>query len=142
MLQSRNRPGWERVARNRKTGREQLTGICLILYRNAYRDRLMALEAGGGIEVHTLLAAVQSSAAFRAVAFKFGVMREADSAVVTSRSYDVLDQARKLGARYVDGKFRALRSGSVSVPRRTAVRILIAVLPIFAISVHSCGSAP
>lgn len=103
----------------------------------------MALEAGGRIEVHTLLAAMQSSAAFRAVAFELDVARQGNSAVVTSGSKDVLDKAWKLGTRYLDRKFRALHFGPVSVlARRTAVRIMIAVLPIFSISVHICGSAP
>ena len=89
----------------------------------------MALETRGRIEVNTLLAAMQSSAAFRAVAFELGVTRQGNSAVVTSGSNDVLDQARKLGTRYIDRKLRPCDRRLNMLPRRTAVRILITVLP-------------
>src|SRR5207253_5476511 len=48
---------------------KELTVVRLILYRDSHRDGFQTLEAGGRIEVYTLLAAMKRHAAFGTYAF-------------------------------------------------------------------------
>src|SRR5579875_2737041 len=116
---------------------KQLAGIGLILDGDAGSDGLDALEARGGIKVGALLAAVKGGAAFGAVALEVYVARQGDRATKTSGGNYVLHQARKLRPRDIGGRPGAgLPRPLGAVGFRPAVRVLIAVLPVFAISVH------
>jgi hypothetical protein len=56
------------------------------------------LEAGGGIEVYALLAAMKSRAALWAEAFKIGVGAKRCGAIETPRGRDRLNQTRQFGS--------------------------------------------
>ena len=131
-----DRRGGKHVAGNGHARREELAGICLVFDGDALRNRLQALEARGRIEVHALFAAMQRRPAFRAVSLEIYVGRQSDRAVKASRSNHVLDQAGKLRSGDIDGRARALLLRLVEARVGSAVRILISVLPVFAISVH------
>ena len=102
----------------------------LVLGRNSGRNRLVAFEAAGWIEVFTLLAGVQVEAALRALADGIG---------------EILEQGATFGAagdgarsRHVDGprperilSFRGRRF--VELLFRSPAGILVSVLPVLTI---------
>ena len=131
------------VARHRHARVEELALVYLILVGNASRNRLRALETCRRLEEGALLTTMESGAAFRAIAFEVDVRRQSDRAVVTARGRYGLHQSRKARAG------RILHGSRSCWPRRLlavfplvvgrAVRVLIAVLPVFAIRIHSYG---
>jgi hypothetical protein len=62
--------GGLRIARHGYARREELARIGLVLKRDANGDRSDALESGRGLEIHALLATVQSCVALRAFTFE------------------------------------------------------------------------
>lgn len=80
---------------------------------------------------------MESGSAFRAEAFEIRIGRERDRTTETSRSNYILHEARKLGPGDIEGRLGTRQPGAFRTVRfRPAVRIVIAVLPVFAISVH------
>ncbi len=78
---------------------------------------------------------MKGAPAFRAGPSIIYVRRQGYGTVIASRCGDRLDQPREFGSSYIKGEFRSLRARplrSVSV----SIGILIAVLSVFAISVH------
>ena len=135
--------GWSgggRVASDGYAGLEQRTLVGLVLERYPHRNRLQALETGGGLEVGTLLATVQGGSAFRAVAAVGGSVGKLRGAVVTSGGGNGLHQARQARAGYIEGRTRAGLAGpvaSVSIGSWVrAVGVLIASLSVLAITIH------
>jgi hypothetical protein len=61
------------IASNCHARREKLTRIGLILQGDAHSYWLDALEPGRGLEIHALLATVQSCVAFRAFTFEVDI---------------------------------------------------------------------
>ena len=75
-------------------------------------------------------------AGFGASAGKVDIRRKCGGAVETSRRGYVLHQARQPGTRYVNRRAGPLRLLPVAKRLRIPVRILVAVLSIFAVAVH------
>jgi hypothetical protein len=63
------------VARHRYARREEVTGVGLVLERDAKRDRPDALESGRGLEIHALLATMQSCVALRTFTLEVYIRR-------------------------------------------------------------------
>ena len=136
----RGRRGRRSIARYCHTRLEQRALVGFVLQRNPYRNRLQALETRGGFEVGALLAAVQRSAAFRAVAGEIGAGGKLRRAVEAARRRDCLHQAWQPGTSDVNGWTWALLSGPfVAVTLGFEIRALgihIAPLFVLAIAIH------
>lgn len=76
--------GGQRIARNCDARREKLAGIGLVLKRDASRNRPHALESSRRLEVHALLATMQSCVALRALTLEVYIRRECHAAIETS----------------------------------------------------------
>src|SRR5689334_3880951 len=76
--------GRQRIARHRHARRKQLARVRLVFQRNALRNRLQALKARGGIEMHTLLAAMQTCSALRTISPEIDVRRKRCPALETA----------------------------------------------------------
>src|ERR1700722_7514994 len=105
-----------RFASHGKARLEQRTLIGLILRRDPHRHRLQTLEAGGGLEIGTLLAAVQSRAALRTFALEIDVGKKRSGTVKASCRRDRLHHARKPRSGNVDRRAWTLGTGTLLAP--------------------------
>ncbi len=115
-----------RLPRHGDAGRKQIAQIRLVLQRNANGDRLIALEARGGLEVRALLAAMERRSAFGALAIERSRVREQRRrAVVTARGCHCLNEARQARSGDIErwARARGLRPPSVSIGRAVAVTV-------------------
>jgi hypothetical protein len=96
------------------------------------------LQGPRGIEIDALLAAVKSSAAFRARASEIYIGGKSCRTVETPRGSDGLNQAGEFGSRYINRELGATRRPWPfrSVGVRATLGILIAAMSILSISVH------
>jgi hypothetical protein len=86
---------------------KELAVVRLILYRDSHRDGFQTLEAGGRIEVYTLLAAMKRHAALGTYAVVVKVRRQHDRAAIAPGRGNILNEAGKPRPCDIKGKFRA-----------------------------------
>jgi hypothetical protein len=129
-----------RFAGHGETRLEERTFVRLILHGDPYRYRLQTLEAGGGLKIGALLAAVQSRAALRAFALEVDIGKERGGAIETSCRRDRLHHTRKPRSGDVEWRAWTLGLGALVAPvafgKITAVRVLIAVLTVLTFAFH------
>jgi hypothetical protein len=129
-------------------GAEELALVLLILACDPFGDGLGALEVGGGVEKSTLCAAVQFGGALGAGLGKVVGGGQGAGAAETTAGGDVLDHARQARRGDIHGVARGRKAFArwfvpwsvpwsvpwfISMPGAT---VLVAMLAIFAISVH------
>ena len=129
------------IASHGYAGRKQRAFIARILGRDALGDGLYALKARGWFKIGALLTAMQIDAALGTLALEVGALHQRSSAVVTTRCGYGLDKAGQAGARDIQWRLWALRwpGPIVTITEVTPVSatcVLVAVLAIFAISIH------
>jgi hypothetical protein len=110
----------------------------LILYRNAQRHGLEALEASGGFEVRALFAAMQRSSALGTFTLPIDIGPKSRRTAETAGRHYVLEQAGQPWASNVDGRPGARGAGAVgqlAVPG-TTIGIHIAPLSVLTVVVH------
>jgi hypothetical protein len=86
--------------------------------------------------MRALLATMQSGITLRADAGEVDARRKRRGAIETPRRGYMLHQARQPGTGYVNRRARPLRLLPIAERLGVAVRILVAVLSIFAVAVH------
>ncbi len=74
----------------------------------------MALKTSGRIKMHALFAAMQSRAAFRAVASKVRIGRQCHSAAKTARGDDILHEPGQFWPGDIEGRLSAVRPWPVT----------------------------
>jgi hypothetical protein len=87
--------------------------------------------------MNALLTTMQGRPTLRASSSEISIGRERYSTVKAARRHYVLNQSWQLRSCDINGQSRALLLRAVRAVRpRPAVRILVSVLPVFAIAVH------
>ena len=112
------------------------TGVLGVLGRDAFRDRLSALELRAGIEEAALFAAVQFGLALGAFPVGIESGSEDGAAIGTARAGDRADHARSAGAELIGAAWAA--SGRLAIMGLVLLILLfrVAITAVTILSIH------
>lgn len=132
---------WQNISRHGDSRREPFALVRLILDGDPDRYGFQALKPGRRLKMRALLAAMQCHSALGAIAHEVDGLGKSRRAIEATRSDHILHKSREFGPRHIKRQFRALwammlRSVGPEGTRLSPVGIHVAVLPVFAISVH------